>query len=168
MLDLFVGAIKIVVMAYLGYVGLLFFLQRNFLFPGGTRVPELGADSDLRPGMQRVRLDMYAGVVEAWYMEAPTADTPGPALIFAHGNAELMEDWTQLEDLAKLGIGVLLVEFPGYGYSEGRTTRLEIGDAFNEGYVLERNSRLSDGQGNWVVETLSPRIWRLGVRFGLH
>ena len=67
-------------------------------------------------------------------MEAPSAEAPGPALIFAHGNAELIEDWSGLRDLTTFGVGVLLIEFPGYGNSAGSTTRFEIGDAFKEGY----------------------------------
>jgi hypothetical protein len=35
---------------------------------------------------------------------------------------------------------------------------------FNEGYVLRRYRNLAAGNANWVRETLSPRIWRLGVR----
>ncbi|MGB6335892.1 MAG: hypothetical protein WBG96_09825, partial [Thermoanaerobaculia bacterium] len=35
---------------------------------------------------------------------------------------------------------------------------------FNEGYVMRRYENLAAGNANWVRETLSPRIWRLGVR----
>jgi hypothetical protein len=35
---------------------------------------------------------------------------------------------------------------------------------FNEGYVMRRYINLAAGNANWVRETLSPRIWRLGVR----
>ena len=131
---------RIAVLAYLGYAVVLFFLQRRMLFPGSRRVPETGVSSDLGPGVHHVRLELYAGLVEAWYMDPEPAGRPGPALIFAHGNADLIEDWTGLAELTKLGLAVLLVEFPGYGHSAGQASRLEIGDAYRAGYdwLVER------------------------------
>jgi hypothetical protein len=35
---------------------------------------------------------------------------------------------------------------------------------FNEGTVLERERNLGAGSADWVLQTLSPRVWRLGVR----
>ena len=35
---------------------------------------------------------------------------------------------------------------------------------FNSGAVLGRYTNLGAGNGGWVAETVSPRIWRLGVR----
>jgi hypothetical protein len=35
---------------------------------------------------------------------------------------------------------------------------------FNQGYVMRRFENVAAGNANWVRETLSPRIWRLGVR----
>ncbi len=134
MRDLLMSVIKIAVFAYLGYALVLFLLQRRMLFPGGERVPERGASSDLGPGVHRVRLELYSGLVEAWYMEPEETGAPGPALVFAHGNAELIEDWTALGELTQFGLGVLLVEFPGYGHSEGQPSRSDIGEAFKAGY----------------------------------
>lgn len=37
-------------------------------------------------------------------------------------------------------------------------------NVFNSGVVLERENWLNSPQENYVLETLSPRIWRLGVR----
>ncbi len=140
MRELLISAIKVATLAYLGYAVVLFFLQRRMLFPGGGRVPEKSVSSDLGPGMHRVRLELHAGLVEAWYMEAEPVGRPGPALVFAHGNAELIEDWTGLAELTRLGVGVLLVEFPGYGHSAGETSRSEIAAAFLAGYdwLVER------------------------------
>jgi pimeloyl-ACP methyl ester carboxylesterase len=46
-----------------------------------------------------------------------------PALIFAHGNAELARDWAgAYRSVAGQGVAVLLVEFPGYGEAPGEPT----------------------------------------------
>jgi hypothetical protein len=37
-------------------------------------------------------------------------------------------------------------------------------NVFNNGEVLRRVENLAAGTANWVLETVSPRIWRLGVR----
>jgi hypothetical protein len=37
-------------------------------------------------------------------------------------------------------------------------------NVLNNGVVLERNNSLNTPQENFVTETLSPRIWRLGLR----
>lgn len=46
----------------------------------------------------------------------------------------------------------------------GVTLAIEVFNAFNENYVLQRNRRMAIGQADWLRETLSPRIWRLGAR----
>jgi hypothetical protein len=44
------------------------------------------------------------------------------------------------------------------------TFSLDGFNIFNEGYVMRRYLNVAAGNANWVRETLSPRIWRLGVR----
>ena len=41
---------------------------------------------------------------------------------------------------------------------------LNLFNALNEGTVLQREAGMNLAIANWVLETLSPRIWRLGVR----
>jgi hypothetical protein len=45
------------------------------------------------------------------------------------------------------------------------TFMADLFNALNEGYVLQRQGGLNLPLANYVLETLSPRIWRLGVRF---
>ena len=40
----------------------------------------------------------------------------------------------------------------------------DLFNVFSNGVVLERDNWLSGGDANYVLETLIPRIWRLGVR----
>ena len=44
------------------------------------------------------------------------------------------------------------------------TFSLDGFNIFNNGEVLRRAENLAAGNANWILETVSPRIWRLGVR----
>jgi len=98
--------------------------QRAFLFP---RPSPLGAPE--RPGDARqIWLSTSAGRVEAWFLP-PLASTAGPApvLVFFHGNAELIDYYpSELDEPRRWGLGILLVEFPGYGRSSGKPTERSV------------------------------------------
>jgi fermentation-respiration switch protein FrsA (DUF1100 family) len=71
-------------------------------------------------GGEQLWLDVDGDRVEAWYLPPRATARPSPLLIYAHGNGELIDmragDFAALRDA---GIGVLQVEYPGYGRSEG-------------------------------------------------
>jgi fermentation-respiration switch protein FrsA (DUF1100 family) len=71
-------------------------------------------------GGEQLWLDVDGDRVEAWYLPPRTTAGPSPLLIYAHGNGELIDmragDFATLRDA---GVGVLQVEYPGYGRSEG-------------------------------------------------
>jgi uncharacterized protein len=49
-----------------------------------------------------------------------TASEGRPTILFFHGNAQSVYEWALLEpELAPLGCGLLLVDYPGYGKSSG-------------------------------------------------
>ena len=73
--------------------------------------------------IERWRLDTDEGVVEALYLRAPnaSAEQPAPAVIFAHGNGEVIEQWPRpLEGYRQRGFSVLIPEYRGYGGSAGK------------------------------------------------
>ena len=112
--------------AYGAYGLLAFFFQRSLIFPG-TRI----VTGDLPPprGVQRLWLDSPAGKVEAFYLpaDAASAEAPLPLMLISHGNYELIDHWPeQVRPLLGLGVGVLLVEYPGYGRSEGSPSEAAI------------------------------------------
>lgn len=79
------------------------------------RLPPAGSEAWWRtlPGGEKV---------EAWWRPAPgaSAERPGPAVIYFHGNAELIDDQRQTVMIWHgLGVSVLLCEHVGYGRSEG-------------------------------------------------
>lgn len=121
---------------YLTYCSLLFLFQRHILFPRGqieAPSPMANNISDL----EKIWLDTNEGKVEAWFFPpAPGHVTePAPAAIFAHGNAELIDFWPgEFKKFALLGIGVLLVEYPGYGRSEGSPSQRSIVETFVAAY----------------------------------
>lgn len=123
---------------YVAWLALLFAQQRRMFYPGAG----LSAPADPPPvaGLEARWLETPYGRVEAWFLP-PAADATGgaraPLVVFAHGNGELMDAWpAELEPFRKLGMGVLLVEYPGYGRSGGSPSETSIGAAFDAGYDL--------------------------------
>jgi hypothetical protein len=76
------------------------------------------------------------GGVEAWYLPPPDTGARAPAIVFTHGNAELIDDWLPVfADVPKtLGVGVLLVEYPGYGRSAGAPSQASIAAVMREAF----------------------------------
>ena len=54
-------------------------------------------------------------------------------------------------------------EFAATG-NVGFTVSLDAFNIFDEDYVLQRRRQLNTGNADWLTETLSPRVWRIGVR----
>lgn len=120
---------------YLAWCGLLFLWQRKIVFPG-IQVPAPSSVADDFPGLERIWLNTSCGRVEAWFLPPLSQEAgPAPAVIFAHGNAELIDFWPeQMEGLRRPGVGVLLVEYPGYGRSEGMPSQQTVTEAFVAAY----------------------------------
>ena len=102
-------------------VGVWVGLQRRVIYPR----PQRPAPPQLPAGTETVWLGQDEDV-EAWFL-APAASTPFPVVMFMHGNGELIDDHVHaLAPLAREGVGVLLVEYPGYGRSAGRPNERSI------------------------------------------
>ena len=125
-----------IVVFYLVYCGLLFVLQRSVLFPR-YQIPSAPDSADAVPGLEKFWLNTEYGKIEAWFLPPLSGgDTlPAPAVIFGHGNAELIDFWPQtLNPFNQMGIGLLLVEYPGYGRSDGTPSQRSILQAFVAAY----------------------------------
>jgi len=115
------------------YWTLLFLLQRAVLFPAPGPRPTLDRPADAAS----VWLALPSGgQVEAWFLPAgPGPAEPQPAIIFTHGNGELMDDWPEAFGPPRSwGISVLLVEYPGYGRSSGTPSERSIVEAVVAAY----------------------------------
>lgn len=125
-----------VLLLYVAYGCLLFLFQRQILFPRYQIQGPSGTGKQI-PGLEEIWLDTKGAKVEAWFLPAALSHATGsaPAVIFAHGNAELIDFWPEeLQKFAAFGIGVLLVEYPGYGRSEGSPTQRTVVEAFVAAY----------------------------------
>ncbi|SMC25660.1 hypothetical protein SAMN02746041_02407 [Desulfacinum hydrothermale DSM 13146] len=122
---------------YLLYLFFLFVFQRALIFPTlfvGTP-PDLHQPAHLERHWVRTSF----GRVETWFLPSrrPGPDGRSPLLVFAHGNGEVIDIWPSvLEPLADRGLGVLLVEYPGYGRSSGKPTQKNITEAFVAAYDM--------------------------------
>lgn len=128
------SVLAVVVALYLGWATLLFVTQRGMLFPGASMaLPEV-TEGRAPPDVEQVWLGTAQGRVEAWFVPAAESGD-APAVVFAHGNAELIDyAVADARALRELGLSVLLVEYPGFGRSEGRPTRGSIGETFLVAY----------------------------------
>ena len=119
---------------YVFYGAVLFFAQRRFIFPRHlVRTPP--TDATDASGIERIWLTSHAGRTETWLLPPETDADRAPAIIFAHGNAELIDHWAgEMGPLTRLGFAVLLVEYPGYGRSEGSPTQASVTETFVAAY----------------------------------
>jgi len=99
--------------------------QRAVLFPRGA-IPEAPADP-ARLGGETLWLEAGGRRTEAWWLPGHGRAERGPLLLHAHGNGELIDHWLDAFEPARArGISVLLVEYPGYGRSEGAPSEVSI------------------------------------------
>ena len=77
--------------------------------------------------------------VEGWLLpgRGVSSEYPGPAVIFAHGNGELIDDWLVLMNAYhEMGVTTLLVEYRGYGRSQGTPSQHAITQDFVRFYDI--------------------------------
>lgn len=108
-------------------------LQKFLTFPGAhpsVQQPQALAEA----GGEALWFDVDEARVEAWFLPAHRA-TPGPVIIHAHGNGELIDIQTKsVAALRDAGIAVLLVEYPGYGRSGGSSSEASVTEAMSAAY----------------------------------
>ena len=109
--------------ALLCYYVLLFAFQRSLLYPAPAGAFEGVIPADARP----LTLESAAGPpVRAWYLPSDS-DSPDAVVIFCHGNGERAEEWlNQFRQLRAAGLGVLVLEYPGYGVAPGAPTEASL------------------------------------------
>jgi fermentation-respiration switch protein FrsA (DUF1100 family) len=126
------------VLAYAAYCTLVFAFQRQMIFPRSHIGYAPVALPDNLP-IEKIWLTIPGASVESWYIPPTGGPANGrrPALIFAHGNAERIDVCTgELIPFTALGIGVLLVEYPGYGQSTGTPSQKSVTAAFLAAYDM--------------------------------
>lgn len=125
--------------AYFVWCFALTAFQEKLIFPGTF----LRRDGDSRPrpadALQLWREVDGVGRVEAWFIPGRgcTATNPGPLVVYAHGNGELIDDHPPgLSFYTAAGVSLLLPEYRGYGRSAGTPGEAAlVGDC---GWFLEQ------------------------------
>lgn len=111
--------------AYAGYGMLVYLLQRRIIYPGRT----IQVSGKAPAGIVSIAINTAAGPGEAWFMPPLTGKRGErrPLVIFFHGNGEVIDYLPgQVEGFRELGMGVLLVEYPGFGRSSGSPSESSI------------------------------------------
>ena len=125
------GIAGVVVVALSAWVAATWVLQRAPMFPRPPAAPVSPATG--RSDVEIIRLGPEG--VEAWYLPARNVEGPAPALVFTHGNGELIDYWLEpFSSVPEWGVGVMLVEYPGYGRSGGQPSERSIGRVMAAAY----------------------------------
>lgn len=125
--------------AYACYALLVFLMQRQIIYPGRT----IKVSGQPPAGIVPIAVVSASGSGDAWFMP-PLKRKQGerrPLVIFFHGNGEVIDYLPeQAEGFRDLGMGVLLVEYPGFGRSSGNPTESSITETAVAAYdaVLQR------------------------------
>jgi len=122
-----VAALLAILGLLLAYWAVLYVAQRSLLFPAPPLAGSPARPDDARP----IWLDTSNGRVEMWWLPPVGAwSSPHGVLLFTHGNGELIDSWPEAFDEPRAwGLGVLLLEYPGYGRSGGRPSEGAIREA---------------------------------------
>ncbi len=113
--------------AYGCYAVLLFLGQRVMLYPG--RMMRVPPQPPAIAGMERLWLETGSDRVEAWFLPGAGhhPERRQPLLVVFHGNGEVIDFLPeQMAGARGLGMGVLLVEYPGFGRSGGAPSEARI------------------------------------------
>jgi len=106
------------------YSAAILLVQRLLLFPA----PEVRTSVHRPVDALQVWLPTSSGQAEAWYLAPLAGDTrPAPVMVFFHGNGELIDLVAHdFQTPRSWGVGVLLVEYPGYGRSAGSPSQATV------------------------------------------
>jgi len=133
-LNLFLGSI---LGLYLVYALYFFSVQRSMVYSGAGKTPP-DSMAILGDDVARFAIPIEGGIVHAVYLLPQDSDgvnPPYPTVLFAHGNASVIEQWPKhLAALREMGFGVLLPEYPGYGNSDGKPSQRLITDVVVAAY----------------------------------
>lgn len=133
----------------LAYYTALFFAQRWILYPGTTLGPRGLA---LPPHVQVIDAEHEQGKTHGLFIPGPrkAGGSPAPLVVFFHGNFELAEDnvaW--MHPYIHRGFSVLIVEYRGYGSSNGTPTQQNIVDDASN--LLEQIIESGDADPNQML-----------------
>ena len=113
-------------------------IQRALIFPRSVARATNENLLESEPAVERWWREIPGGRVEAWFVpgEGVSAESPGPLVLFAHGNGEVIDQWLlPFRQYRRWGVSVLLMEYRGYGRSAGSPSEVGITEDFAEFYA---------------------------------
>jgi fermentation-respiration switch protein FrsA (DUF1100 family) len=117
------------VLVYVAYAAALYHLQDAIVFPGQYR-PRVDSPGPGDATIEQVWLTRPDGVrIEAWYQpgEGCTASSPGPALLYFHGNYDVVDTgWWIAAHAVPRGVTTLVMEYRGYGRTGGQPSEAAL------------------------------------------
>jgi pimeloyl-ACP methyl ester carboxylesterase len=123
------------VVLYAAFLIALYFEQGSIIYPGvKNRVDRVLPQGQ---GGEVIQISTATDNVEALFLPATAATDAKqkPLVIFGHGNGEVIDYWVaSLDGFRERGIGVLLVEYPGYGRSTGSPSERSIRAVMDAAY----------------------------------
>src|SRR5262252_2304681 len=120
---------------YASYLCVLYYVQGALIYPGTQNRVDRAAPQP--KGAEVFHISTTAGNVEALFLPASTDANARhqPVVIFGHGNGEVIDYWVSaFHEFQERGVGVLLVEYPGYGRSTGSPSEQSIRAAMDGAY----------------------------------
>lgn len=127
-----------ILFAYSAYCLFFYLLQRKLIFPTDFVIVPKGIAENI-PDSSKYWIENEFGKTETWYLQPFNLESNKtyPIMIIAHGNADIIDRWAEVvKFLMESGIGVLLIEYPGYGRSEGTPSQQNITEVFIKSYDL--------------------------------
>lgn len=126
----------IVLVTYLGYGVLIYYMQRSLIYPG-TSLPSSGGPGGANSASEVLELDLPGGKLLSRFLPAAADGQRRPAVIICHGNMELAQDlFSVAQTFSRLGIGALLLEYPGFGGMPGVPSEKSLADTAVAAYDL--------------------------------
>jgi fermentation-respiration switch protein FrsA (DUF1100 family) len=117
-----------------GTLAATWLIQRFATFPPAPRGAEREA-ALAEAGGERVWLDAAGARVEAWYLPPRNGRGAAALLLYSHGIRELIDmHVAQFDRVRAMNIGVLKVEYPGYGRSSGAPSEASLTAALVAGF----------------------------------
>lgn len=107
----------VIAIAAIGVLGLFYAFQRHLIYLPYESVPPA---REVLPTAEEVRFTTEDGLkLGAWFVPT-TGNEPAPAVLVANGNAGNRAHRAPLvQELAKMGVGVLLFDYRGFGGNSG-------------------------------------------------
>lgn len=136
------------VAAYVVIVLLLWAFQERIAFPA-PRSEALPDPGRVLGYGERIELVMQSGTrLAGWFLPAGDGEGPSAALLWFYGNGETIAAiWPVIRDFRPPEAAVLVVDYPGYGASGGRTTEAGLYEAGALAYqALARRPEVDRGR----------------------